>query len=80
MNIKRDNTDLKKLGRMCKTFRREHDIAMKTIADDLDYSVESISAFERGKINTSRILLWYVKHGLNADYIKEYNRQTGDNI
>ena len=75
MKYKRDNSDLKKLGIMCREFRREHGILLRDIAFDLDYSIETISAFELGKINTSRVLLWYVVHGFDADYISEFNKR-----
>lgn len=50
----------------CREFRIEHGYTQKQIADDLNYTPMNISAFERGRTNNAKILLWYIEHGLNV--------------
>lgn len=58
-----------KIPLACKLFRISKGFTQKQIADDLGYSVENISAFECGRNNNYKILLWYVKHGFNMSNV-----------
>lgn len=52
------------IGNLCQTWRKENNIKQSDIASDLDVSVETISAFENGRTNNARVLMWYIEHGL----------------
>ena len=62
--------DLKTLGKICQEFRRTHGLSQTKAAFDTHYSIENISAFERGRNDNARILLWYIAHGLTVDELK----------
>ena len=54
----------KTIGKLCAEFRRSLHITQKTVAEELTYSVENISAFENGRNANMYILLWYIRKGL----------------
>lgn len=62
--------DMQKLGRMCKTYRKH---TLKTsqceVAKDIGVTGQNVSAFERGKNNNARILLWYIERGMDIDNV-----------
>ena len=62
---------LRDIGRRCKEFRVEHGYYQIDVARDTGYSVENISAFETGRNDNARILLWYFVHGMNAEHLFE---------
>ena len=53
-----------KLGKICQKFRKELGYLQRDVAKDTGYSVENVSAFERGINDNSLILLWYLSKGL----------------
>lgn len=68
---------LKKLGKECKYFRMFIHKIQSDAAIDTDYSIESISAFERGRTNNLKILLWYIENGYDiTDFIKRWNNEN----
>lgn len=68
---------LKKLGEECKYFRMFIRKIQSDAAIDTDYSIESISAFERGRTNNLKILLWYIENGYDiTDFIKRWNNEN----
>ena len=68
------------IGRRCKEFRVEHGYYQIDVARDTGYSVENISAFETGRNDNARILLWYFVHGMNAEYLFESGVKHGAEI
>lgn len=68
-------TSLSELGRRCKEFRVEHGYHQIDVAIDTGYSVENISAFETGRNDNARILLWYFSHGMKSEYLFETERR-----
>ena len=62
--------NLKTLGKVCQDFRRNREISQLKVAYDTNYSIENISAFECGRNDNARILLWYFAHGLTMDELK----------
>lgn len=54
----------KEIGAMCADFRKTIDVKQSKIASDLNVSVETISAFENGRTNNARVLMWYIEHGM----------------
>lgn len=61
---------LKDLGLRCKQFRVSRGYYQYNVAEDTGYTTENISAFECGRNDNSRILLWYIAHGMTIDEIK----------
>lgn len=70
--------DIIDLGKSCGNTRRRLNITQKDVAGELNYSVSSISAFERGENNNAVILAWYVLHGF--DVTRWYNEQNKDRL
>ncbi len=58
---------LRDVGVQCKEFRKQQGYYQSAVAKDLGYSTENISAFETGRNDNARILLWYLAHGFNAN-------------
>lgn len=71
--------DLKVLGARCKEFRVNKGYYQYHVAMDTGYTVENISAFETGRNDNSRILLWYILHGMTIDDITGVS-ENGKNI
>ena len=65
---------LRELGRRCKQFRVEQGYYQTDVAADTGYSVENISAFETGRNDNARILLWYFFHGMKSEHLFETER------
>ena len=74
------NISLREMGRRCKKFRVEHGYFQTDVASDTGYSVENISSFETGRNDNARILLWYLDHGMNAEYLFERGVKHGEDI
>lgn len=68
------------MGRRCKEFRVERGYYQADVARDTGYSVENISAFETGRNDNARILLWYFVHGMNAEHLCERGVKHGTEI
>lgn len=64
---------LKQVGLMCKTYRRAIGFLQRDVAADTGYSVENISAFERGRNDNLEILLWYFGKGMTYKHLKGDN-------
>lgn len=64
------------LGKKCQEYRNQIGFYQRHVADETGYSIESISAFENGRSDNARILLWYFEHGLTVDFIKGVSRET----
>lgn len=62
-------TDLQKIGKLCKYFRRGIGKTQLNVGFDLNYSPESISSFECGHNDSIIIFLWYLRHGLPIEKI-----------
>ena len=62
--------NLKDLGARCKRFRVEQGYFQTHVADETGYTAENISAFETGRNDNSRILLWYIEHGMTLEEIR----------
>lgn len=48
------------VGRMCQTRRMQSSVNQKEVAETTGYSVQTISAFERGKMRSMDLLIWYM--------------------
>lgn len=59
--------DLKEMGAKCKEFRISAGMLQIDVANETGYSLENISAFENGRNDNSRILLWYLAYGMNVN-------------
>lgn len=67
---------LKEISAACQAYRRREGIAQSRVAIDTGYSVESVSAFERGRTNNLMIYLWYANRGM--DIMEEVRRLRKD--
>ncbi len=68
---------LREVGQRCKQFRIERGYYQMDVAVETGYSVENISAFETGRNDNARILLWYFAHGMDYDYLLERGLKNG---
>lgn len=59
------------IGNKCREYRKKCGYFQLDVANDVGYSIENVSAFENGRNDNSRILLWYIEHGLTFDMIKK---------
>lgn len=60
------------VGLNCQEFRRTKTLYRQSdVAKDLRYSVENISAFENGRNDNARILMWYILHGMELNDLVE---------
>ena len=58
--------DMRRLGVMCKNYRKYTlKVSQRKLACDIGVTGQNVSAFERGKNNNARILLWYIEHGMD---------------
>lgn len=71
---------LHEVGKRCKKFRIERDYYQMDVAIETGYSVENISAFENGRNDNARILLWYFAHGMKYDYLVERGLNNGKDL
>lgn len=55
---------LKPIGKACKRLRRDLKYTQQMVADETNYSVKTVSAFETGRLNNAFLLMWYIDHGL----------------
>lgn len=81
--------DMKDVGAKCKAHREDLGLLQRHVAVDTGYSEENISSFETGRNDNARIMLWYVAHGLDREYIrslfkreplKSYGLKKGDDV
>lgn len=61
--------NMRLIGARCKAYRMSLGYYQADVAKFLDYSKENISAFENGRNDNLRILLWYILHGMTTDQI-----------
>lgn len=58
---------LKEISAACQAYRRREGVAQSRVAVDTGYSVESVSAFENGRVNNLMIYLWYALRGMDIE-------------
>lgn len=61
---------LKDLGRKCKLFRISKGYRLIDVAHETNYSVQTVSHFERGRDNNAIIFEWYVNNGYTGKEIE----------
>lgn len=69
------------LGATCRRFRKSIDKKLSDVARDTGYTLQNVSAFERGMNNNFKIYLWYANHGL--DYFVDFTKggeNNGENV
>ena len=59
--------DLVRLGLTCKEFRKSLGVPQTVVANETNYTNQSISYFEQGKNDSFSILAWYLQNGLTID-------------
>lgn len=63
-----------KIGQQCQKYREYLGVTQKEVADEIDYSVEAISAFENGRTNNLIIFMWYYDNGFDFSSQPEIRR------
>lgn len=58
--------DTIEIGQRCKEFRESLGVLQSDVAAETGYSKENVSAFETGRNNNARILLWYIEKGMEV--------------
>lgn len=69
MFVKHTKEELKIIGQRCQEFRAQHNYLQSKVAEDTGYSIESVSAFENGRNDCTKIFLWYVARGLDISKV-----------
>ena len=63
--------DLKKLGACCREFRKDLGVSQEIVGQEIGYTNQSISWFEKGKNDSFTILAWYFYNGLKFEDLKK---------
>ena len=58
---------LKEISAACQAYRRREGVPQSRVAFDTGYSVESVSAFENGRVNNLMLYLWYAGRGMDIE-------------
>lgn len=58
------------IGRICAQYRREGGYRLSDIARDTKTTPANICHFEHDRNDSRDIFLWYILHGLTAEYIQ----------
>lgn len=72
--------NLRTMGSRCKTYRVGQGYKQLDIARDTGYSIENISAFECGRNDNARILLWYLTHGMTVNFLYNDEVSHGEEV
>lgn len=72
--------NLREVGKRCKRFRLKNGYLQIHVAADTGYSVENVSAFETGRNDNYRILLWYLSHGMKPENLFESGEKYGADV
>ena len=78
--------NIKMIGKYCQRYRQKLGIPQSKVANELGYTTENISAFERGLNNNCMILWWYIMNGFipqndlnHVEMLSCYYRGVDDN-
>lgn len=55
---------------ICKRFRSCQGFTQEDVGKATGYSKESICAFEKGRLFTYKIFIWYIDKGLNSEWCR----------
>lgn len=66
--------DLIKLGASCRDFRRSQNLLISDIAESTGYTEANISSFEKGKIKSFQLLIYYLSIGMEMPEVVNYER------
>lgn len=59
--------DIKKIGSICRSFRRSLKMTQADVAKATGYSAGNVGHFEQGRNDNLNIFLWYIMNGLDID-------------
>ena len=59
--------NLKKLGKCCRDYRKTLGISQTTVAEEIHYTTQAVSHFEKGNNDSFSLVSWYLLHGLTFD-------------
>lgn len=60
-------TNLEKLGKCCRDYRKALGISQTTVAKEIHYTTQAVSHFEKGNNDSFSLLSWYLIHGLTLN-------------
>ena len=70
--MRRITKDNSTVGKMCKIRRMQTTVTQREVADETGYSFQTISAFERGKLRSMDLLIWYMLNlGVSVEDVRE---------
>lgn len=58
--MRRITVDNSNVGKLCQIRRMCTPITQKEVADETGYTYQTVSAFERGKLRSMDLLIWYM--------------------
>lgn len=58
--------DKKELGTQCRDFRKSIGYTVEQVANESGYTKGHISNFERGRVSSTNVLLWYLNKGMEV--------------
>ena len=63
---------LKIIGKNCQDFRVNIGKIQSDVSRETNYSIENISAFENGRNDNCRILMWYILNGMTSEDLRKW--------
>lgn len=59
------------IGKICAKYRKECGYRQIDVSLDTGYAVTNVSSFENGRNDNGYLFLWYILHGMTAEYLLE---------
>lgn len=73
--MRRITQDNSEVGRLCKIRRMQTIVTQKEVADETGYTYQTVSAFERGKLRSMDLLIWYLLNmGVTVEDLRRCTR------
>lgn len=73
--MRRITQDNSNVGRLCQIRRMQTTVTQKEVADATGYTYQTVSAFERGKLRSMDLLIWYMLNlGLSVEDLRRCTR------
>ena len=70
--ITKDNSDV---GKLCQIRRMQTLVTQKDVAVETGYTYQTVSAFERGKLRSMDLLIWYMLNmGVTVEDLRRCTR------
>ena len=62
-----EHSEYLKLCKKCKAHREKLGVSQSKVAEEVGVTFKAISHFEHGRSSNMKILLWYLKNGLDLE-------------